>query len=82
MTLTLNLSPELESQLRQAADQAGEEVEAFVLRLVRERVEPDYRQEVEDYSEWRKRFDAWLASRKPVGHFVDDSRESIYEDRG
>jgi hypothetical protein len=28
--------------------------------------------------EWLKRFHAWANSHKPVGHFVDDSRESIY----
>lgn len=25
-----------------------------------------------------KNFEKWLATRKPAGHFVDDSRESIY----
>ncbi len=78
MTLTLNLSPELESQLRQAADQAGEEVEAFVLRLVRERV-ADPESPIEDDAAWKARLDTWLSSHRPVDHLVDDSRESIYE---
>jgi hypothetical protein len=29
-------------------------------------------------AEWR----AWIASHAPVTHFVDDSREAIYEGRG
>ena len=28
--------------------------------------------------EWLKAFEAWVDSHKPVNHFVDDSRESIY----
>jgi hypothetical protein len=32
-----------------------------------------------DPEEWSKRFNEWLATHSPVGHFVDDSRESIYE---
>ena len=32
----------------------------------------------ETREEWLKRFDEWVACRGPVGHFVDDSRESIY----
>jgi len=28
--------------------------------------------------EWLKRFNAWAKSQKPVNHFIDDSRESIY----
>jgi hypothetical protein len=79
MTLTLNLSPELENRLREAALAQGDDVESFVLRAVEDRLvhcqapptalSPD---------EWKARFEAWLATRTPVDHFVDDSRESIY----
>lgn len=41
------------------------------------------------YEEWRKRFEgmiadaqAWSERNLPPGFVVDDSRESIYEDRG
>ena len=80
MTLTLNLSPELETQLRHAADNAGMDVEEFVLRTVRERVAEATVSEgpIREDAEWQARFQAWLATRKPVGHFVDDSRESNY----
>jgi hypothetical protein len=33
------------------------------------------------YAQWAAEFQAWTASHKPVGHFVDDSRESIYAGR-
>jgi uncharacterized protein (DUF1778 family) len=81
MTLTLNLSPELETLLRHAADNAGMDVEAFVLRTVRERVAESTNSEgpIRDDAEWQTRFQAWLATHKPAGHFVDDSRESIYD---
>ena len=35
-----------------------------------------------DPDEWEKRFRAWAASHPASDHFVDDSRESIYEGRG
>jgi Arc/MetJ-type ribon-helix-helix transcriptional regulator len=28
---------------------------------------------------WLASFDEWVKSHRPVGHFVDDSRDSIYE---
>jgi hypothetical protein len=58
-------------------------VEAFVLRTVRERVAESTNSEgpIRDDVEWQARFQAWLATHKPVGHFVDDSRESIYAER-
>jgi hypothetical protein len=33
----------------------------------------------EERERWAEAFKAWVESHKPVGHFVDDSRESIYE---
>lgn len=84
MTLTLNLSPELEQQIRKAADSAGEDVESFVLQAVHARLGGGgvANGVLDDKLAWRQLFDAWLASRTPVEHFVDDSRESIYEGRG
>ena len=32
--------------------------------------------------QWEAEFAAWIASHKAVTHHVDDSRESIYADRG
>ena len=30
------------------------------------------------YQEWSRRFREWAESHPPTGHFVDDSRDSIY----
>jgi Arc/MetJ-type ribon-helix-helix transcriptional regulator len=30
------------------------------------------------YQEWSRRFREWAESHPPAGHFVDDSRDSIY----
>ncbi len=82
MTLSLNLTPELESLIRAAAASTGEDMEAFVLRAVQERIgdEQEATGTIQDDDAWRARFAAWLASHKPVNHFVDDSRESIYSE--
>lgn len=83
MTLVLHLTPELEGLLRDASSATGEDPEAFVIRTVAEKLvrDPAAKAELSD-AEWQASFAAWLASRKPVNHFVDDSRESIYADRG
>jgi len=84
MTLQLHLTPELEALVRSAANSAGEDVETFVLRAVRERVGSDKQagDSLLSDDEWQSLFQEWLAARKPCGHYVDDSRESIYADRG
>lgn len=84
MTLTLNLNPELEQEIRAAAETVGEDVESFVLGAVKARLggKPLAIRRFRDDAEWRAAFDEWLASRTVVNHFVDDSRESIYEGRG
>jgi hypothetical protein len=33
----------------------------------------------EERQRWLAAFKAWVESHEPVGHFVDDSRESIYD---
>jgi Arc/MetJ-type ribon-helix-helix transcriptional regulator len=35
-----------------------------------------------DAEDWERQFRDWAASHDDVEHFVDDSRESIYEGRG
>jgi hypothetical protein len=55
-------------------DLQGRQVRVFV-------IEPGVSSEPppnETPEEWLKRFHEWAHSHKPVGHFVDDSRESIY----
>lgn len=84
MTLILNFTPEFEFRLREAAKATGDDLETFVLRAVEDRIahRPSETETIKSDDEWRAKFNAWLASRKPVRHFVDDSRESIYADRG
>lgn len=82
MTLTLSFPPELEARLRERAAASGRDVES----LVRDAVAEKFAEEVRDArgrtrEEWAAEFHAWVASHKPVSHFVDDSRESIYADR-
>ncbi|MEO0986743.1 MAG: hypothetical protein AAFY20_14490 [Cyanobacteria bacterium J06639_14] len=40
MTLTIEITPELEHQLRQAAEQAGLSPDTYVLQLLRQRFQP------------------------------------------
>ena len=83
MTLTLDLPPALEAKLHRLAAEAGKPAPQFALDLLRQGLDeqPPSSNNL-PYEVWRERFQELLASLKPVGHFVDDSRESIYEGRG
>ena len=91
MTIKLELPPELEPRLRNQAELAGMDVDRFVLALVRaglqftETVETAAEEEPTElsYEEWSARFHDWVENfPKAKGQVqVDDSRESIYEDR-
>lgn len=84
MTLTLSLPPHLETRLRERAAASGKDVEAFVLEMVEEKLTDNPTTGPGDKSpeQWSAELHAWAASHKPVTHFVDDSRESIYAGRG
>jgi hypothetical protein len=83
MMLNLNLSPETEARIRTRASAAGLDVETFVLEALEEKLAVA---ESTGAPEPAMGFDAWLARcialHPQVSHFVDDSRESIYEGRG
>ena len=83
MTVTIHLPSETEHQLRAAAARRGFTLEDFLTQLVVSsaagEVAPTSDKSAED---WVAEFRAWAASHTPVRHFVDDSRESIYEGRG
>lgn len=84
MTLTLSLPPHLEARLRERAAASGKDVEGFVREAVEEKLlasEPTG-PEGKTREQWAAEFKAWVESHKPVTHFVDDSRESIYAGRG
>jgi predicted transcriptional regulator len=85
MTITVSLSPETGSKLHERAAATGKDVPT----LIREAVEAKLASEGEasapsemPYDRWKAAFDQWVASHQPVDHFVDDSRESIYDGRG
>ncbi len=74
--LTIPLSADAEELLRRRATAQGVAVEELARAILeRDAAEEKARQA----AEWVARFTAWAASHPPVDHFVDDSRESIYE---
>lgn len=87
MTIQLELSPELESKIQHHAQIAGMDVDHFVLALVRaglqftETVEAAAEEPPCPPAEQAARFREWVENAPRVKHYVDDSRESIYEDR-
>ena len=85
MTLELQLSSETESKIREQAAAAGQDVAAFVLQAVTEKLADTESQHPilsQDEDEWLNKLRAAIARHPVVTHFVDDSRESIYSGRG
>ena len=84
MTLTLSLPPDLEARLRERAAASGKDIEGFVREAVEEKLlaAESTGPEGKTREQWAAEFKAWIESHKPVTHFVDDSRESIYAGRG
>ncbi len=83
--MTLKLSSEIEAKIRERADASGQDVEAFVLEAIAEKIadadllaSPASR----NNEEWMKKLRACIDLHPVVTHFVDDSRESIYAGRG
>jgi len=85
MSMRLNLPADLQSRLEQQAELAGQDAASFVLEVVRERLrdlDADGLKANElSNADWSGRLQAWADSFPQVSHSVDDSRESIYEDR-
>jgi hypothetical protein len=88
MTLQLSIPPEVEAKLRQRAASQGKGLEQFVQQAVVElaneadtvedpaTLSPE--EQLRRFNEWAKDTQATVAKTLPPGHFVDDSRESIY----
>lgn len=83
MVLRLQLSPELEARLVEQAATIGKSPETLALEALEEKliVEPVAPTE-RDHQAWRARLQAIIDRHPVVDHFVDDSRDSIYEGRG
>jgi plasmid stability protein len=84
MTVIVTLPSELEARLRERAAQAGQAVDAFVRDAVEEKLAGELTSTPSRLTSAQKlaAYDAWIAGRQGVDHFVDDSRDSIYEGRG
>jgi hypothetical protein len=93
MTVTLDLPPAVEQRLTERASQRGQSLTQYLVWLAaREAAESEptaappppiaYPPEFASPEEWSKAFREWVSSHPTVSHFVDDSRESIYEGRG
>jgi hypothetical protein len=85
MSITLNLSPELEAKIRLVASSSGKSVEGVVADSLAERFaaqEPDRSSELSP-DEWNSKLDQLL---KNLPHTtavsIDTSRVSIYGDEG
>jgi len=87
--ISLILSDDIVARLTQRAAETGQTLEMFLVGLAEKAApengttgEPDlplWKRSVEErVAAWR----CWCGSHRPVGHFVDDSRASIYAGRG
>ncbi|MBI5863070.1 MAG: hypothetical protein HZB38_00885 [Planctomycetes bacterium] len=88
MTLHVPLSDASEARLRAYAAASGKDVPSVIAEAIEEKLaifeeeatEQKHRSRTTE--QWLAEFRRWVASHKRVDHFVDDSRESIYEGRG
>ena len=85
MILQIELEPELEERLRRLAGEARKDVAVFVHGIIVRSVAQREARSGRGPITLKRRLAAlreWAASHKPVDHFVDDSRESIYKGCG
>ena len=87
MTLALELTPEMEEQLRQEAARQGQPLEAYALarlQVPQPSTEPRPFYETATPEEWEREFRAWVASHDyvtaPVIPMEALRRENMYED--
>jgi len=91
--MQVTLPPDIEAIALQAAKDSGyDSIADFIAEAVRQSAlgeslklkqekgesDPAYKQ---PYSEWKKKFDDFLANRQMTNPNFDDSRESMYPDR-
>lgn len=85
MTLTIELSVELEDIIRQRASRAGIDIETFVSNLVAnelgDEMDTPPRHKV-SHEEFQRRLDQFIRDYGVHNGNFDDSRESIYAGRG
>lgn len=90
MTLTIDMPPELESRLHQAAARKGVAAADYALMLLKERLLSAGQEDLPFWAtatkeEWLQAFNAWMDSHDPTLPLLSDeaiSRESMYGERG
>ena len=86
MTLKIELGPTSEADLRKRAAEAGKDPADFAREVLEENLLSSEASRDEEAampsSDRVAEFLKWVQSHRPIGHPVDDSRESIYEGRG
>ena len=85
MTVKLELTSEIEAKIREQAAASGQDVEAFVLQAVAERladVDSASSSPSRNGDDWVQKLRACIDYHPVVTHVVDDSREAIYAGRG
>jgi hypothetical protein len=83
MTVTLNLSWEMVRRLRERAAQCGLSLEDCLQQLVEQSAAAGLGTGAERTAqEWIAEWRSWTASHRALATTADDSRESIYADRG
>ncbi len=86
MTLQISLRPEIAAKLQEQAAAAGQDLQQFAVQTLEERaggangLSPA--EQLRRFNEWAEHMQQLVAKNVPAGHFVDDSRESIYAGRG
>jgi hypothetical protein len=80
MSITLQIPPDLEQRLAAEAVRLQLPVEVVALDALQEVLGIQSDEKREDSQKWERDLWEWIESHKPISHFVDDSRESIYGD--
>lgn len=81
MTLTLNLTPEIEAKLRELSLSTGRKPEELALDTLQQNLIEESSTPAISYEEWVRHFDEWVSEQRSRNPNVDDSRESMYPDR-
>jgi len=90
LAVSLRLSKHATEELTERAASSGQDVSAVASELIERAVttktdatqQPTLAQRLAAWDAWVAGMREWGAKNIPAGHFVDDSRESIYEGRG
>ena len=82
MTLTIEFPAEIEATLRQRATVAGEDMAQLIQRMVAHQLAAESPAPRRAPGEFAAKMLAWSRLHPVRDRVVDDSRESIYEDRG